>query len=368
MMADSAGLAVTGHGGKFGVSAPVFLTIAGTRAQLVGRDGVTESVDLSRAYAAVLGSCITVEDPETLVAFSTRDVAIFSEIREASPLELTDQLDEAAAALGRRNRFSWKVIAIVLLAIGLSGVILYQGAIALAQLAVHRIPVSVDQVIGEAAHDSLLASETIVQDAEINQVMGQILDSLRPHISLEGIKPKLVVVEGEQVNAYCLPGGYITVYTGLLRSAGGPDEVAGVLAHELAHATQRHGILQLAQSLTLSSVVEVLLGDLTGVLALGKEGAGYLIRQGYSRDHENEADIEGLRMLMAAGWNPQSLAVFFEKLEKKQDVLSPPEWFSTHPNSGSRARSIRERAATMTSSNHQSATIDWPALQSALGE
>ena len=368
MTDSSPELSVTGHGGKFGVSAPASLHISGTRALLTGRDGETESVDLTRAGASVLGTCITIEDTHTLIAFSTRDAGVIAQVRADCPLELLDQIEQAAASLRKSNWSGWKLVVSSILLVGIIGFVLYRGIVGIAGMAVHQLPVEVDHAIGEAAHRSLLRHETVVSNQQVNRAMQQILDSLRPHITLAGIEPTMVVVESDQVNAYCLPGGYITVNTALLLAAQSPDEVAGILSHEIAHATLRHGLKQLTQTLTLVTAVQMLVGDVSGVLALGVEGAEFLIRQGYSRDHEREADLEGLRMMMAAGWDPEALASFFEKLEHESEGVSPPAWFSTHPDPGQRASTIRQWASQESSSGQRPPEIDWPALQAAVGE
>lgn len=371
-MADpSAPLSVTGHGGQFGVSAPATLTISGSQVLLTGRAGETESLDLYKAEASVLGTCLSIEDPQSLIAFSTRDPRVLSQIRTSCPPELEDGIEEVLAALQKSVWTFWKLLKVSILVIGFLvalGIGLYQALGSLTEFAIGELPVEIDDAIGQTAHQSLLSTETIVDDEEVNQSIQRILDSLRPHISISSMEPKLVVVESEEVNAYCLPGGYITINTGLLKAASSPDEVAGVMAHEIAHATLRHGLKQLAQNVTTTSAVQILLGDVSGILAIGVEGAEFLVNQGYSRDHEREADLEGLRMMAAAGWNPESLASFFEKLDQKNDGISPPAWFSTHPDPGQRASAIRGWAVENGSASELPPEIDWLAVQSALSK
>ncbi|MEC9477380.1 MAG: M48 family metallopeptidase [Planctomycetota bacterium] len=364
-------MSVTGHGGKFGVSAPATLEISGSHAVLTGRDGESESIDLYQAGASVLGTCISVEDPQSLVAFSTRDPMVITQLRSCCPVELVDEIDEGLKSLQKSMWSGWKVLKTTVLVIGVLaglGYGFYLGVAALARMAIQQLPIEIDHAIGDAAHRSILSSETLIRDPQVTETMQQILDSLRPHIGIDGMDPKIVVVENDEVNAYCLPGGFITMNTGLLRAAEGPDEVAGVLAHEIAHATLRHGVKQLAQTLTLVTAIQVVLGDASGVLALGTEGAEFLVRQGYSRDHEREADLEGLRIVIAAGWNPEAMAAFFEKLARQNDGRSPPAWFSTHPDPGQRASTIRQHAAQNPPSSESPPSIDWQSLQRALAK
>ena len=365
MVDTSGGLPVTGHGGEFSVSSPAMLWIEGGRARLVGRDGQTASLDLLQARAEVLGTCISIQDRHSDIAFSMRDPVVFAEVRANSPADLVDQLDLAAAKLRKRHWTFPKVMAASIISVTILGIALYFGIIAAAGWLVHSLPVSFDQELGKAAHRSMLEGEQLNTDATVIAAMDQILDSLIPHLSLEGIEPEMVIVESDKVNAYCLPGGYITVFTGLLAKAESADEVAGVVAHEMAHATKRHGLRQVVQSLSLAVAIQALLGDVTGMAALGG-GIEILIRQGYSRDLESEADAEGLQMMQAAGWSPDGLAAFFERLEVSGEGPSDPAWFSSHPDPGGRAESIRKQMKSALPGDLQPPEINWDQVRAAL--
>ena len=164
MTESSPGLSVTGHGGAFGVSAPATLHISNSRALLTGRAGETESIDLARADASVLGTCISIEDPQTLVAFSTRDAAALAQIRSDCPLELVDQIDVELASLQKSNWSGWKLLATSILIIGIVGFVLYRAVSALRGMAIQQLPIEIDHAIGEAGHQSLLSRETILKN------------------------------------------------------------------------------------------------------------------------------------------------------------------------------------------------------------
>ena len=116
---------------------------------------------------------------------------------------------------------------------------------------------------------------------------------------------RIQVVDAPQINAFALPGGQIVVYTGLLRKAARPEQVAGVIAHEMAHVTLRHGLRGIAKQVGVLVGVQVLTGDLSGLAA---QVATAAISNAYSRDAEREADAEGARMLAAAGIDPVLIA------------------------------------------------------------
>lgn len=143
-------------------------------------------------------------------------------------------------------------------------------------------------------------------------------------------KFQFFVADDKSVNAFAMPGGYVVVHTGLLQLADNAEEVAGVLAHEVQHVEQRHSLRGIAQSLGLSAALGLLLGDLGGLASLG----GDLLKLKFSRDHETEADREGLKALVAAKINPAGMRDFFGKMaaQSKLDL----GFLSTHPASEER--------------------------------
>jgi len=365
MVGESPGFSVTAHGGGFGVSGTANLRIQQSQALLSGPDGQSGTIDLHTARAEILGSCISVRSAQGDLAFSMRDSAVFAEVNSCAPLELSDQLEEMARTLRKRRWGPGKILWVSLAILSSIAVLLYFGIVMAVGLLIPLIPISFDQSLGKAAHQSMLGDQVICSDEVVNSAMTRILDSLSPHLAIEGLDPELVVVESELVNAYCLPGGYVTVFTGLLLAADSADEVAGVIAHELAHATGRHGLRQLIQSLSVAALIQAGFGDLSGAAALGG-GMEYLIVQGYSRDHETDADQVGLKMIQAAGWDGLAMATFFDKLSGEELQSSVPAWLSSHPDPGNRADSIRERLAGTPSLSTEAPQIDWDQVREAL--
>lgn len=155
-----------------------------------------------------------------------------------------------------------------------------------------------------------------------------------------------VVDDDETINAFAAPGGQIYFYTGLLLAAENQAEVMGVLGHEIAHVTERHGAEQLVTQFGIESVLGLALGNSSGdllgtVASLATTGA--LLK--YSRDHESEADEVGLRYVINAGYDPYAFVGFFERLEAMQGVRLP-DFLSTHPDPGDRAARIRQLIPT----------------------
>jgi len=161
------------------------------------------------------------------------------------------------------------------------------------------------------------------------------------------------VVQEPSINAFALPGGPMFVHTGLIAAAENEAQLAGVLAHELAHVSLRHGVANASKQQTISTIGGLGAGILGGMLG---GSLGDLAAQGaqmgtqawvskYSRSAESEADLLGEHVMAKAGYNPLELGNFFEKLEKSMggDPGRVAQWFSSHPNPGNRTVAIQSQ-------------------------
>jgi predicted Zn-dependent protease len=157
------------------------------------------------------------------------------------------------------------------------------------------------------------------------------------------------LLRSDQVNAFCLPGGKIVVYTGILRVAETPAGLATVMGHEMAHATLRHGSERLFSqqaTQTLLTGVQFSVGDLSYEqrrVVMGAIGAGaqFGVLLPFSRDHESEADRVGLSYMARAGFDPREAVTFWERMSKHGGD-QPPEFMSTHPSHGTRIQRLKE--------------------------
>ncbi|MBN2269800.1 MAG: M48 family metallopeptidase [Sedimentisphaerales bacterium] len=167
---------------------------------------------------------------------------------------------------------------------------------------------------------------------------------------LDGYKWEFNLVEDPSVNAWCMAGGKVVVYTGLLPVAGDEAGLAVVMGHEIAHAIAKHG----AERMTQSLIVE--LGGMGLSQALTKQpeqtrnlfmksygvGTQYGVLLPYSRVHESEADHMGLMFMAMAGYDPRQAVSFWERMAAAgKDNASPPEILSTHPADATRIRDIK---------------------------
>src|SRR5690348_1412728 len=155
------------------------------------------------------------------------------------------------------------------------------------------------------------------------------------------------VLDTEEINAFALPGGFFFVNSGLLLKADSESELAGVMAHEIAHVAARHGTKQATRGeiINLASIPLIFMGGWTGYAI--QQGAGLAIPLGFlnfSRAFEREADYLGLQYLYKTGYDPTSFVDFFEKIQslekKKPGTIS--KVFSTHPMTDDRIKSAQE--------------------------
>ncbi len=150
-----------------------------------------------------------------------------------------------------------------------------------------------------------------------------------------------IIDDPKTLNAFCTPGGYIYVYTGLIKYLDSEDQLAGVMGHEMAHAALRHSTRQMTTMYGLQTLVQLATGKADPNKAT--QIAEALIGLKFSRKHEAEADAASVEYLCATSYNAAGAAVFFEKIQKSGQG-SPPEFISTHPSPKNRVKDIHARA------------------------
>lgn len=167
---------------------------------------------------------------------------------------------------------------------------------------------------------------------------------------LDGYKWEFNLVESPDVNAWCMPGGKVVVYTGILQLTQDESGLAVVMGHEIAHAIAEHGNERMSQILltqlggialseALSSQPQQTRDLWLGVYGLGAQ-VGVLLP--YSRTHESEADRLGLVFMAMAGYDPNIAVSFWERMAAQKQGQTPPEFLSTHPSDRTRIEDIRK--------------------------
>lgn len=212
---------------------------------------------------------------------------------------------------------------------------------------------------GRAMMVQIRASGVIAEDPLVTEYINDIGNRIAAHSNDGTHEFEFFVVNDHRINAFAMPGGYIGVHSGLIEATRNEDELAGVIAHEVAHVTQRHiaraihanqrqGILTTA--LMLGAIIAGMASDDSDVM-----GAGVAIAQGsavqqqinFTRSNEYEADRIGIGALHDAGYDPHGMASFFEVISRMQPAapeMRAPEFLRTHPVSTARIAEARARA------------------------
>jgi predicted Zn-dependent protease len=208
------------------------------------------------------------------------------------------------------------------------------------------------QLAGEVARQAKL-----VDDPAIAEYVNRIGQNLARNSDVS-VPVTVQVIDDPQVNAFALPGGFVFVHTGLLLKADNEAEIAGVLAHELAHVAARHGTRQASrgQIANLASIPLVFMGGWGGYAA--RQAAGLAIPLTflkYSRNFEREADLLGLHYLYKAGYDPAAMVDFFEKLEsmEKEEPGTMTELFRSHPITSERVKHTQKNIQDLLKSQPQ---------------
>ncbi|HWR54594.1 MAG TPA: M48 family metallopeptidase [Bryobacteraceae bacterium] len=211
-----------------------------------------------------------------------------------------------------------------------------------------------DVELGREAAAEVERSVRLVNDRDLNAYVNQIGRRLAAAPEAEGSSYpySFKVVHDGSINAFALPGGPTYVNTGLILAAENEAQLAGVMAHEIAHVALRHGTNQASKSMGLQMVAGLVGQGIGGGSLLGQLGqmgiafGANSVLLKYSRDAERQADLLGARIMSRAGYNPLEMARFFEKLEA-QGGARGPEFLSSHPNPGNRVRLVEQELRSL---------------------
>lgn len=206
--------------------------------------------------------------------------------------------------------------------------------------------------------DILVRSQLpLVDDPEVTSYVEEMLQRLLRQAPPQPFDFKVAVLRHNAVNAFAAPGGYLFIHTGLIMNMDSESEVAAVLAHEVAHATQRHvaSRIEKMKKISIASLAVGLAGavlgsgDGKGAIVAGAMAAGQSAMLSYSRGDEEEADQIGIKYLTQAGYSPRGMIGAFNKLRRKQwfTGIDIPTYLSTHPALTDRITELEARIANL---------------------
>ena len=289
------------------------------------------------------------EGDEGLETLVVDDPDFYRSVLEIAPKSFSSRENE--------SKFNWKLYSVGILVLIFSAYVFIKTVPSfLADQMVEKIPIEWEVTVGQ----SILKMLPVAQkpDPEVLKVLQDTVDFLKQSLSGNPYDLKVYILPVEQVNALALPGGPIVIFEGLIDKAESPEELAGVLAHEIQHILLRHSTRGILRNMAESILVTIFLGDMNSVMEGIVQLAGQLETLGLSREMEAEADQKGMELIFSANIDPHGMIRIFEKLmqeESLQKELSEEKtaseendmklfsYFSTHPSGRNRLAQLEKQ-------------------------
>lgn len=306
----------------------------------------------------------------------TSDRSILNHPRLKAHPKLTGQVGRAKAL----RRWNWLLLlACVAIIFAIPAILIWRTDLWSGYLA-RQIPVEWETKIGKTAMAQYRFSHTFLPQAQTDALLLPLVKPLQQRLKGSRYPYHFEIVNDPTPNAFALPGGYVVIHSGLIVDANNAEELLGVLAHEITHVEQQHGLQNLITSSGAYLAASAVFGDASGLLAVMANTAPLLLTQSYSRRFEEEADTKGFRLLQDAHINPRGLATFFtrlqaeekkqlEKIENKQTrdvVTTGARFLSTHPATEKRIRYLKELEAQDQQKNYGDFSHEFTQLQQAV--
>lgn len=209
-----------------------------------------------------------------------------------------------------------------------------------------RVPEQWEQPFGDQQIEALQEKHELLDDSNAVAQLSVLAKPLLGVVPAATNGVHFYIQDSLDPNAFALPGGHVVVTLGMLRLVDTPDELLGVLAHELAHVSQRHMVRALLKSAGPIMIFGVLFHSRNGLVNLLSTGSGVMVLQGYSQEFESEADEIGWKYLVAADIDPRGMIQIFQKLKafEEKEKLGPglPQAFESHPALEKRIARLQE--------------------------
>lgn len=211
--------------------------------------------------------------------------------------------------------------------------------------------------IGKGLAQEVEQSAKLLQDPVVNEYVNRIGQNLVRNSDAR-VPFTIKVIDSDEINAFALPGGFFYVNTGLILAADEESELAGVMAHEIAHVAARHATRQVTRSqwANIATLPLIFVGGGIGYAARSAVGIGLpLTFMSFSRGFESEADFLGLQYMYKTGYDPQSSISFFEKIQAKEKKQpgTIAKAFASHPQTPDRIAKVQQEIATILPSREQ---------------
>jgi beta-barrel assembly-enhancing protease len=228
------------------------------------------------------------------------------------------------------------------------------------------ISIEDERDMGLAVAEQAASEMPLLHDEPVVRFVRELGGHIVQRADTTGREYEFRVIDSEMANAFAIPGGFVFVNRGILERAGSASELAGVLAHEIGHIVERHGVEQMAKARntnTIVGLVYVLLGRAPGgaeQVALQVAGSAWMAK--HSREAEREADRVAVLYLTRAGLDPRGMPQFFQRLldEERSSPSGLVAWFSTHPVTEDRIADTEAMIAQLPPAAVERAVTDLP--------
>lgn len=297
-------------------------------------------------------------------AIQERDVVHLKSVAEPEALislygpDARDGLSRISIKSDALPRNKWhRLMLTVICVAGITGMatLIWNAVPIVSRAIAHRIPLEAERSLGVQFEAQL--SDRYCESEAAGLVLANLTEKLT------GSDHRILSVNVLNMglpNAFAFPGGYVVLTRGLIESAESPDEVAGVLAHEIAHVYERHVMTGIVRGALLSAIWAASVGDFSGLMVIDPTTAFQIATLKFSREDEAEADRSAVEMLDRAGIRRDGFSEFFERLSEREGGL--PEWLSTHPLSEDRAAFAASALESNTDTRPAMTDEAWEAL------
>ena len=341
---ESGEMTITDRGFRFrGARSEFFLPLAGAQLSVGGASD--RLVFISHPNEADL-------------SIYTSDAAILRDPILAAHPELTTKL----RAMRNKRMRGWAVLLTACIMIVATPVLFVVNIDYFAGLAANQVPYEWEQQLGKTALGQIQVQSNFMPGDQVDPLLKQLTDPLVAALGDSPYEFHFYITNDHTINAFALPGGYVVIHSELLLRAETADELLGVLAHEIAHVTERHGTRSIIANAGAWLVFQAVIGDAGGIFTTMASAAPFLLTQKYSRSFEFDADEQGYNLLARANIDAKGMVTFFKRIreeeavlrkkaqeqlgEKSADVLTDlPEFLRTHPLTEKRIQHIESLAA-----------------------
>ncbi len=199
--------------------------------------------------------------------------------------------------------------------------------------------------IGQSLSKDVESQNKVTGDPVLADYINRVGQKLANLSDRTDIQYHFKVLESKEINAFACPGGFIYVYSGLLKTMDNEAQLAGVMAHEIGHVVARHSVKRLQQVLGIQVLLSIALGESSEITQKAIGAGVTVVLQGYSRQNEFEADYDGALYMTKAGYNPEGMIQLFGKfkeMEKGHNTTALDQLLASHPPTADRIAKVEE--------------------------